>query len=116
VARRPHTPLFTTATPYAKASPVTLFAETWTDHIIQRHPELIGQEGAVFQVAANPTIIFPGHSPNTAMFVNQAVTTAGGIPLGVIVDEEGKAIVTAYYNRSIEMIPESQALWLLQKK
>ncbi len=36
--------------------------------------------------------------------------------LGVIVDEEESTIVTAYYNRSIKLIPVSQALWLLPKK
>jgi hypothetical protein len=50
------------------------------------------------------------------MFVNPQVTYGGRTPLGVIVNEEESTIVTAYYNRSINLVPMSQALWLLPKK
>src|SRR6266446_4078389 len=109
-------PLFTVATPYPKASPVTLYSETWCDHIIVRHPEMSGQEAAVLQVASNPTIVFPGNMPNTAMFVNQEVTTPRGTPLVVIVDEQDKFIRSAYYNRAVRFYSVSQALWLSPKK
>jgi hypothetical protein len=106
-------PLFVIPTAYPKTPEVTLLPERW-DHIQDRHPEV--EQTQLLEVTHNVAIVLPGNAPNTVMFVNPAVTSPGRAPLGVIVDEEESTIVTAYYNRSIKLIPVSQALWLLPKK
>lgn len=106
-------PVFVVPTAYPKTPQVTLFYERWK-HIAEDHPEIDQQ--SVLSATANVSVVLPGKYPNTVMFINPQVTTPGGTPLGVIVHEEEASIVTAYYNRSMRIIPTGQALWLLQKK
>lgn len=106
-------PLFVVPTAYPKTPQVTLYIERW-EHITQRHPEIAQQ--SLLDVAANIAVVFPTDTPNVVMFVNRQITTPGGTLLSVIVHEEEASIITAYYNRPINLIPMSQALWLLPAK
>jgi hypothetical protein len=113
VSKRKDHPLVVIPTSYPRTPQVSLLPERW-QHIQQRHPEVA--QNQLVAATQNVSIVFPGNAPNTVMFVNPQVTYGGRTPLGVIVNEEESTIVTAYYNRSINLVPMSQALWLLPKK
>jgi hypothetical protein len=111
--------LFETTTLYPRVSgPITLYEPTWQDHIIKRHVELIGKELDVQAVVANVNFVLPGTSidPNYVVFINPKITTPSGVPLGVVVDQTEREIITAYYNRSFRIITPDQAIWLLSEK
>ena len=97
---------------------VTLFEQTWTEHIITRHVDMEGKELEVLAVVANVTTVCAGTSedPNYVVFLNDAVTSPSGTPLVAIVDTEAGEVVTAYYNRSFKVIKSDQVLWLPQRK
>jgi hypothetical protein len=107
-------PLFIIPTAYPLTPQITLSEDRW-QHIVERHPEVDQQ--SVLDVTANLGIVFPTTTaPNIVMFVNPQITTPGGTPLGVIVQQDEAEIITAFYNRAIGQIPLSQALWLLPPK
>jgi hypothetical protein len=106
-------PLFVAPTPFPGAPSVTLFRDTWIEHITKQHVELTGQEAAVEAVVTSPTVVLAGHADTPhVVFINQAVTSQSGTPLAVIVHPEEKIICTAYYNRSFRIIPADATLWL----
>jgi hypothetical protein len=113
VSKRKDHPLVVIPTSYPRTPQVSLLPERW-QHIQQRHPEVA--QNQLVAATQNVSIVFPGNAPNTVMFVNPQVTYGGRTPLGVIVNEEESTIVTAYYNRLINLVAMSQALWLLPKK
>ena len=105
-------PIFTTTTPWPKVPQVTLFRDTWDEHIIKQHVHMAGQELQVRAVASNPTLIVPGTSnPDYVIYVSDSVTTTSGTPLAVIINPQEKLIVSAYYNRSLRVVVAGQSLW-----
>jgi hypothetical protein len=105
-------PLFNVATPFPGSPRVTLFQDTWTEHILPGHLEMTGKEADVQAVVTSPTLILAGSTnPNYVAYVNDMVTSSRGTPLAVIVDPQEQVICTAYYNRSFKVISPEQVLW-----
>jgi hypothetical protein len=106
-------PLFTVPTPWDRVPKVTLFEDTWRDHIEKRHVFLAGKETVIQSIVSMPTHILPGTTnPDYVIYVNDTITTPGGTPLAVIVNPEEQIICTAYPSRSLKVIPMEQAIWL----
>jgi hypothetical protein len=110
---RERKPLFTAVTPLAGLSEVTLFEDTWYDHIVRKHIYMAGKESLVRPSVLRPTVIVPGTS-NLAyvVFVNLAERSPAGSPLTVVVDPLQRVICTALYNRTFKTITTEGALWL----
>lgn len=105
-------PLFSVATPFPAAPSVTLFEDTWTEHIVRNHLEMAGKEAEVQAVVTAPTVILVGTAnPSYVAYVNDMVTSSRGTPLAVIVDPQEQVICTAYYHRSFRVISPEQVLW-----
>lgn len=106
-------PLFVTQTPFPGLSNVTLFADTWHDHIVKGHPDMHGKVDLVRTTVSSPDVVAIGTAnPDYRVFVNRAGTTSGSSPLVVIVDPEQQLICTAYYNRTFKVIQSDQVVWL----
>jgi hypothetical protein len=106
-------PLFVIATPLEGLSNVTLYEDTWTDHIVKGHPVMADKQELVRMTTAAPTVITLGTSNQGYMvFVNQAETSSSGSPLTVVIDPRDQIICTAYYNRSFRTIVQERVLWL----
>jgi hypothetical protein len=99
-------------TPLPGLPQVTLYQDTWLDHIVKNHPYMAGKEKLVEVAAMNPTVIMVGTSnPSYRVFVNQQATTSSGTPLIVIIDPAKEVICTALYNRSYRTIQTEQVIW-----
>lgn len=106
-------PLFVVPTPLPGLPRVTLFADTWLDHIVQQHPYMQGKKTVVQATVSTPSVIMPGTSnPNYVVFVNQSVTSSAGNPLTVMINPKDQIIVTALFNRTFKIIVQEKALWL----
>jgi hypothetical protein len=105
-------PIFVARTPWDKVPEVTLFADTWHEHIVKSHVQMAGKEPEVQTVASNPTFILQGTSNlGHVIYINETVTSQSGTPLAVIINPEQKIIVSAYYNRSLKVITPDQVIW-----
>lgn len=98
MSRQRHAPVFTVATPYPGAPEVTLWENTWTEKIQSFHPDMIGQEGRVQAVLANPATVTTATDPRYVMFVSQVDSYVDGAALVVCVNpvhDSGKPSVTS---------------------
>ena len=50
-------PLFSLPSPLASLGNVTLFKNTWEDHILVGHPEMLGKIDAVQRTIVSPTAV-----------------------------------------------------------
>jgi len=78
------TPLFRVETPLAEARFVTLYADTWDNHVVD-HAEMIGQLDVVEQTLIAPTFVADGNHSDSFQFINHSPTSAILTPLVVIV-------------------------------
>lgn len=101
--------LFAANTPLPGLSKVTLYADTWTDHVLQRHPEMVGRETEVQSVLSTPTTVSTrSGDSHRVLFSKSGVTSPSGSPLIVAVDHDAATVCTAFFNRSFT--PET-VLW-----
>ena len=93
---------------------VTLYQDTWADHIIKQHVYMAGKETLVETTVTNPTVVVPGTSnPDYVVFVNHQETSSQGSPLTVIIDPRDQVICTALYNKTFRVIsPDQEVVWL----
>lgn len=94
-------PLFVVRTPFWRIPVATLWDNTWRDHIIKGHPEVIGKLRGVQQTVQRPTLVCEATTPDYFTFVSHTDVDYSGNPLVVVVstlDSSGTpAVATAYY-------------------
>lgn len=94
--------IFTVETPVPECRVVTLYEDTWDQHIITGHPEMIGHLGAVEQALVAPTFVCDGNLGDSFQFVNATPEPDILSPTIVVVHgvSTGELIVkTAYKGR-----------------
>jgi hypothetical protein len=108
-------PLFTVPTPFPGVQQLTLFQDTWENHIVTGHVYMSGRETTVHAIASSPSVVLSGGNPNPGyvVYLNQSLTTLRGSPIAVIVDPHERVIVTAYPDRSLRIIESGRVLWRL---
>jgi hypothetical protein len=108
---------FTVETPLQEAEFVTLFEDTWKDHIELNHPELQGKENNVYRTLQTPTFISKATNPDTNFaFLNTGDIDEKGQALMVVVNpvdnQTGKPFVaSAYYTNSNKFNLPDRKLW-----
>ncbi len=108
----PRAPLFAVDTPVPGFERVTLYLDTWQDHVVSRHPELQGREEQVRGILIAPTLVCRSTSEESrAIFLRRDILSPKGSPLLVIVDRQALAVCTAYFNRSFQ---PGATLWVPQ--
>jgi hypothetical protein len=72
----------------------------WNDHVIKRHPEMIGREDAVIAAIATPVSVFQGNTGNSKAFMGPRIPAgfwAGATPIAVVRYQKAAGfLVTAY--------------------
>jgi hypothetical protein len=93
--------MFVVQTPVRRLMTVTLWSGTWSDHIIQGHPEMLGKAPMVKQALEDPLHVVDVNVPNRFVFVSAREVNHTGCPLIVAVstaDSSGFPVVaSAYY-------------------
>jgi hypothetical protein len=114
---RPFGPILTAlSTPLPGLPSVDLFQSTWELHI-SKHGEVQNVD-AIATIVSSPRAILPGTGtgrPGHIIFVGTAPTREFGrigSPLTVVVNAAERFVCTAYANRALKVINETEALWL----
>jgi hypothetical protein len=93
---------FVANTPLPALPQVTLYQDTWNDHIIGHHPEMRGREGSVHGALSQPSCVYESSSdPNRAIFISDGIKSQRGSPLAVYVDRSSATVCSAYYSRRL---------------
>jgi hypothetical protein len=76
---------------------------------------MTGRLTTVQTIASNPSHVLSGGNPDPdyVIYLNQSLTTTGGSPIVVIVDQHSGDIVTSYPNKSLRIIEPGRVLWRL---
>jgi len=93
-------PVFTVTTPVPTAPSVTLWDNTWSNHIQTGHPEMAGKLPNMQATLSAPSMVCEATNPDYLVFVSSTDVDAKGNPLVVCVspvDSDGPAVVTAYH-------------------
>lgn len=98
--------IFIEASPAANLPPITLYADTWQDHILVNHPEMAHKLETVREIVRNPTLVCQSATESDrALFMSSAMTSRRGSPLVVAVDARDGTVCTAYYCRNFRRGP-----------
>jgi len=94
-------PIFTIETPFERAKSVTLFQNTWEEHIVAGHPEMEGELAAVETALLTPHFVCTGNVESRYQFVS----TSSGIAMPTVVvvttqADEGNVVLTAFKGRA----------------
>lgn len=77
---------------------VTLYEDTWRNHIVVRHPELNGSLQMLEETVTAPTAIYASTSQaGSFLFVKNGIADAGGRLLRVVVRAD-LSVSTAYFS------------------
>ncbi len=114
----PRRPLFVSQTPVPGLPVLTLYEDTWNNHIVARHPELADQAHAFESVVSNPTqVVISTNNRAYYTFVNETVrSTSRNKLLTVHVDPVAQVIASGYYNRSTQITVAGTVIWPLPQK
>ena len=85
----------------------------WNDHIIKRHPEMIGRETAVADAIQTPAKVFEGNAPNAKAFQGVSISTgfwAGATPIAVVRYRRAEGFVVTAYLGSPS--PDWRQIWV----
>ena len=106
--------LFTVATPYPALPNVTLFADTWQNHIVPQRPYLLGHADWLSGTLAAPSAVCAGTTnPGYLAFVSGAIVSSGRrSPFVVFVDPIDRIVVTAGYRIDYRDLGAHTVLWV----
>jgi hypothetical protein len=77
---------------------VTLYQDTWDNHIIVKHPEINGSAAMIEATVENPTAIYESTSVlGSFVFARNGMTDVAGRSLRVIVGAD-RSVKTAYFS------------------
>ena len=106
--------LLTTATPFPGLPLVTLFSDTWRDHILPNRPSLMERENWISATLSSPSAVCAGTTnPGYLAFVNRTIVSSGsGSPLVVFVDPVDRVVVSAGYRIDFRDLGRHRVLWV----
>lgn len=109
-------PLYTVATPFPPTPTVTLYDNTWSDHIELGHPEMAGKQSNVVKTLQSPSYVCEASRPAYVMFVNQTDVDPTGAPHVVCVspttDKSGApVVVTSYFDKRYNQPSKFKQIW-----
>jgi len=106
--------LFTVTTPFSGLPLVTLFSDTWYQHILPNRPYLIGRKDWVSATLSSPSAICAGTTnPGYVAFVNQAIVSVRRqSPLVVFADPNDQVVASAGYRVDFRDLGRHRILWL----
>ena len=106
--------LLTIATPFPGLPLVTLFSDTWRDHILPNRPYLTGREDWISATLSSPSAVCAGSTnPSYLAFVNRTIVSArSGSPLVVFVDPLDQVVVSAGYRIDFHDLSQHRILWV----
>lgn len=109
-------PLFSVATPFPPTPVVTLYDNTWVNHIEANHPEMAGLQPNLQATLSSPTYVCEATSPGYFMFVNHTDVDSKGAPHVVCVstssDTSGSPVVTtSYFSKKHKDLTKVKKVW-----
>ena len=92
--------------------------KTWIEHVIRRHPEMIGQDQKVKEAIETPERVYQGHTPSHKVFVGRRIQGSGFVFGGKRVvaviwyDATGRGSLITAYPTALD--PPGKVLWTRQ--
>jgi len=97
-------PLVIARTPLPDLPEVTLYRDTWLEHIVARHPVMEHRSQEVVETLAFPDIVWASPvDPTRLVFTQSRTITNRGSRLMVVVDRREALVCTAFYNRAMRV-------------
>jgi len=108
-------PLLIARTPVPGLAKVTLYQDTWLGHVLARHPEMRGMDGAVLSVLTAPSLVTLGglgqSGVHNFVFTNDTIRSPSGrARLAVIVDPRDAVVCTALFHAGSK-ITSGKFIW-----